>query len=211
MALKLFFIIYATECEMALCLCKLCRNARLLFILSCLKKGNWVVRFLSLTEFFTAKCDQTVLSSNGFTTVHVSQENANNAVKSNTSFHKAVAKLIDLKWHTGIKYTMILNFGLKFWILLVISDLYIMWTTLKTSLNKLNLSHMLKIQVGWINTMANKIRATKASHLLLCKYTNAKVNKKQKSINSTSPLPSEENWKYLCIVNVQTIFFGNQM
>ena len=55
--------------------------------------------------------------------------------------------------------------------------------------------------------MANKIRATKASHLLLCKYTNAKVNKKQKSINSTSPLPSEENWKYLCIVNVQTNFF----
>ena len=46
-----------------------------------LKKGNWVVRFLSLTAFFTAKCDQTVLSSNSFTTVHVSQENANNAVK----------------------------------------------------------------------------------------------------------------------------------
>ena len=166
--------------------------------------------FKSVTEFFTAKCDCT-LSSNGFTTVHVSQENANNALKSNTSFHKAVAKLIALKWHTDIKYTMILTFSLKFWILLVISDLYIMWTTLKTSLNKLNLSHMFKIQVGWINTMVNKIQATKASHLLLCKYTNAKM-KKNKSLLTQHLLFHLKRIGSICVLWMfKQIFFGNQM
>ena len=52
--------------EMALCLCKLCLNTRLLFDSTMLeekKSGDEI--FKSVTEFFTAKCDCR-LSSNGF-------------------------------------------------------------------------------------------------------------------------------------------------
>ena len=68
MALKPFFINYAIEHEMALCLCKLCLNTRLLFdsIMSEERKSGGEI-FKSVTEFFTAKCDCT-LSSNGFYT-----------------------------------------------------------------------------------------------------------------------------------------------
>ena len=61
MALKPFAINYATEREMALCLCKLCLNARLLFdsIMSEERKLSGEI-FKSLTQ-----CDCT-LSSNGF-------------------------------------------------------------------------------------------------------------------------------------------------
>ena len=66
MALKPFFINYATQCEMALCLCKLCLNTRLHFdsIMSKERKSGGEI-FKSVTEFFTAKCG-CKLSSNGF-------------------------------------------------------------------------------------------------------------------------------------------------
>ena len=38
-------------------------------------------------------------------------------------------------------------------------------------------SAMFRIQVRWVNTMANKIEATKATHLLLYKYANTKKQK----------------------------------
>ena len=77
--------------EMALCLCKLCLNTRLLFDSTMLeeKKSGGEI-FKSVTEFFTAKCDCT-LSSNGFTTGHVSQKNASNALKWN-AFSKLKCK-----------------------------------------------------------------------------------------------------------------------
>ena len=61
MALKPFFINYATEREMALCLCKLCLNTRLLFdsIMSAKRKSSGEI-FKSETQFFTAKCDCTL-------------------------------------------------------------------------------------------------------------------------------------------------------
>ena len=49
---------------------------------------------------------------------------------------------------------------------------------------------LFKIQVGWINTLANKIQTTRACHLLLCKYTNAKVSKNKSLLTQLSPLPS---------------------
>ena len=66
MALKPFFINHDTQCEMALCLCKLCLNTRLHFdsIMSKERKSGGEI-FKSVTEFFTAKCD-CKLSSNGF-------------------------------------------------------------------------------------------------------------------------------------------------
>ena len=50
---------------------------------------------------------------------------------------------------------------------------------LQKKLNQSSFTHstMFKMQVGWINTMTNKIQATKASQLLLYKCTNAKMNK----------------------------------
>ena len=64
MALKPFFINYATEREMALLLCKLCLNTRLLFdaIMSEERKSGGEI-FKSVTELFTAKCECS-LSSN---------------------------------------------------------------------------------------------------------------------------------------------------
>ena len=66
MALKPFLINYATEREMALCLCKLCLNTRLLFdaIMSEERKSGGEI-FKSVTELFTAKCECS-LSSNEF-------------------------------------------------------------------------------------------------------------------------------------------------
>lgn len=66
MALIPFFINYATEREMTLCLCKLCPNTRLLFdsIMPEERKLGGEI-FKSVTEFFTAKWYCT-LSSNGF-------------------------------------------------------------------------------------------------------------------------------------------------
>ena len=56
MALIPFFINYATEREVTLCLCKLCPNTRLLFdsIMSEERKLSGEI-FKSVTEFFIAK------------------------------------------------------------------------------------------------------------------------------------------------------------
>ena len=66
MALKPFFVNYATEHGMALCFCKLCLNTRLPLdsMMSEERKSSGEI-FKSVTEYYTAKCDCT-LSSNGF-------------------------------------------------------------------------------------------------------------------------------------------------
>ena len=81
MALKPFFINHATQCEMALCLCKLCLNTRLHFdsIMSKERKSGGEI-FKSVTEFLP----QNVIVNYHqmvFTNGHVSQENASNALK----------------------------------------------------------------------------------------------------------------------------------
>ena len=66
MSLKPFFINYATEREMSLCLCKLCLNTQLIFdaVLAEEKKSGGPI-FTSITQFFTNDC-QCPVSSNGF-------------------------------------------------------------------------------------------------------------------------------------------------
>ena len=65
-SLKPFFITYATDKEMSLCMCKLCLNAHLIFdLLMERAKKDGDETFDSLTEFFMAGC-QCGKSVNGF-------------------------------------------------------------------------------------------------------------------------------------------------
>ena len=66
MSLKPFFINYATEEKMSLCLCKLCLNTPLIFdTMMAGKKRSGGSIFTSITQFFSNDCDCPV-SSNGF-------------------------------------------------------------------------------------------------------------------------------------------------
>ena len=57
LSLRPFFITFATEKEMALCLCKIYLNARLLFEhLMCQAKKNKNMTTESITEFFMFNC-----------------------------------------------------------------------------------------------------------------------------------------------------------
>ena len=66
LSLRPFFITFATEKEMALCLCKICLNARLLFdplVAQAKKDQNDVTD--SITKFFMHNCKCPILE-NGY-------------------------------------------------------------------------------------------------------------------------------------------------